>query len=1127
MLVFSKTTAFRHDSIPAAIQAIKNLGTANNFAVDATEDDTLFTDANLAQYKTIVFLSTTGDPLGTQAEKDAFQRYIEQGGGFVGVHAAADTVATWSWYQQLVGATFLSHPAVQAAKVVVEDSTHAATQGLPASFTRTDEWYDFTANPRPSVHVLTSVDNSSYSGSTMGSDHPTTWCQVFDGGRSFYTALGHTTESWSEANFLHIVLGGILTTSGTVLSDCGIFQKVPLDTNTSNPMMLDVAPDGRVFYIDRLGDVNIIQPAGGTTFAGHLGVFPDYESGLLSIALDPAFATNHWVYLFYSPTTASVDRLSRFTMNGDTLDPASEKVLLDVPVQRADCCHHGAGMVFDKTSGNLWLSTGDNTNPFASDGYTPIDQQAGREIWDAQRTAGNTNSLSGKVLRIHPEANGTYTVPAGNLFAPGTAKTRPEIYTMGERNPFRMGIDPKTGYPLVANYGPDATTANPSRGPENTVEWDILSAPGNAGWPYCIGNNAKYVQYNFATKTSGSAFDCAGGPTNASPNNTGLTKLPPAVPATVWYHYQSDPANFPILSGGAPMAGPVYRYDANLASDRKWPVRYDGRAIFAEWNSSKMYTFRLTADGKGVSAIDPLLPSFSFLKPMDFKFGPDGSLYLIEWGSGFGGDNADSGIYRIDYVTSGPAPTVQATADKTNGHGPLTVNFSSTGSSTPGGGALTYSWVFGDGSTSTAPSPSHTYTANGSYTAVLTLRNANNKTATASFNITVGNTAPTVVITGPPSGAFFQWGDRVPFSVTVSDQEDSPVSCADVHVQAILGHDTHGHPLESYGGCTGTVVTTLSSGHSEGDNIFYVLEASYTDKGGPGAPALTTRSQVILHSKRKQAEFFSNTGRTATGKGTDNPGVQVETGADSAGGGSDIGFIQDGDWWSLEPASLYGVSAISLRVASQTSGGILEAHWDSPTGTVLGTVSVPGTGAWQTYTNVTMGLNSPPAGSGKLYFVARSPSNASGFLFNVNWLDFIGEGVTAPAGTVISLRARINGKYVTAENAGAASLIANRTVIGPWEQFDMIDLGGGNIGLRAHANNSYVCAETAGAAALIANRGAIGQWETFQLIRNADGSVSLKAGINGSYVTADNAGGSPLIANRSAIGPWEKFDLIS
>jgi hypothetical protein len=284
---------------------------------------------------------------------------------------------------------------------------------------------------------------------------------------------------------------------------------------------------------------------------------------------------------------------------------------------------------------------------------------------------------------------------------------------------------------------------------------------------------------------------------------------------------------------------------------------------------------------------------------------------------------------------------------------------------------------------------------------------------------------------------------------------------------------------------------------------------------------------VILQPKRKQAEFFSNTGRIPGGKGTDTPGVTVENGSDSAGGGQDIGFIQDGDWWSVEPAAPANISAIRLRVASASAGGVAEVHWNSPTGTLLGSAVIPGTGGWQTYTDVIINLTNPPATSGKLYFVAHNPAGTPGYLFNVNWMDFIGPGVGVPGPKVISLRARVNGAYVTAESGGALPLIANRTAIGPWEQFDEVDLGGGMIALYAHANGKYVTAENAGGSPLIANRGAVGSWEVFTLVANPDGSVSLKAYINGKYVTAENAGGSPLIANRSAIGLWEEFDPIT
>ena len=1004
-LVFSKTTGFRHDSIPDGIAAIQKLGQEHNFSVDTTEDSSVFTDDNLAQYNVVIFVSTTGDPLGTQDEKDAFQRYIEHGGGFAGVHAAADSGYDWEWYGGLVGAYFKQHPAIQQATVKVEDPAHPSTKGLPSTWSRTDEWYDYQTDPRGTVHVLTSLDEKSYTGGTMGYDHPNTWCQDYDGGRSWYTGLGHTKESYTEPNFLNLLLGGIQTAAGAVPADCSAsqdtsFEKVTLDDNTSNPMMLDVAQDGRVFYIDRLGDVKVVQTNGSVATAAHLDVFTANESGLLGMALDPDFATNNWMYLYYSPNgSESVDQLSRFTVKADsTLDLASEKVVLKVPVQRTNCCHHGGGMVFDKETGDLWLANGDNTNPFNSDGYAPIDERPEWSDWDAQKSAANTNDLRGKLLRIHPEQDGTYTIPEGNLFPPGTEKTRPEIYAMGFRNPFRIGIDPLTHKVMVGNYGPDAQSANADRGPENTVEWDIMNQPGFYGWPYCIGQNVPYNDYDFATGVSGPKFDCAN-PVNDSPNNTGLTNLPPAIPATVDYHYAANPEFPEIGGGGAPMAGPVYRYDPDLTSDRKWPAYWDGKAIFGEWNQNNLFSFQLNEDGSKLVDINRMFPTMSFLKPMDMKFGPDGALYLIEWGSGFGGDNADSGVYRIDYVQGNRAPIARAQADKQSGVAPLTVNFTSNGSLDPDGTPVTYAWDFqSDGTVdSTEANPTYTYTANGNFSATLTVTDADGRTGTANVPITVGNTAPTVTLNIPPNGGFFDWGDQVKYSITVTDPEDGTIDCDDVQLQSVLGHDTHGHPLDQYTGCDGTVQTTLSSGHSEGDNVFAVLEASYTDKGGAGGSSpLTGRAQAILQPKHKQAEFFTATGRVADGAGTGDPGVTVETASDTAGGFKDIGFIEDGDWWSFDPVNLTDIDSIGFRVASLGGNGVIEVHHGATDGTLLGKIDVPATGDWQSYTDITLPLDNPPTDTAPLYFVARRPdgSTNTGGMFNVNWIDFNGKGVT-------------------------------------------------------------------------------------------------------------------------------------
>ncbi|MEU6789951.1 ThuA domain-containing protein [Nonomuraea angiospora] len=218
VLVFSKTAAFRHDSIPNGIQAIRDLGAANDFAVDATEDANAFSTANLAQYKAVVFLSTTGDVLNDN-QQAAFQTYVDGGGGYVGVHSAADTEYNWAYYGQLMGAWFNNHPAIQQATVRNEDRANAATAHLGATWSRTDEWYNYRTNPRPNVRVLQSLDEGSYSGGGMG-DHPITWCHPQSSGRAFYTGLGHTKESYADPNFRTLLLGGIRYAAKATNADC-------------------------------------------------------------------------------------------------------------------------------------------------------------------------------------------------------------------------------------------------------------------------------------------------------------------------------------------------------------------------------------------------------------------------------------------------------------------------------------------------------------------------------------------------------------------------------------------------------------------------------------------------------------------------------------------------------------------------------------------------------------------------------------------------------------------------------------------------------------------------------------------------------------------------------------------
>jgi type 1 glutamine amidotransferase len=213
VLVFSRTKGFRHASIPDGVAAVTALGAGHGFAVESTEDPAVFTDQSLGRFAAVVFMLTTGDVLDS-AQQAAFERYIRAGRGFVGVHSATDTEYDWPWYGQLVGAYFKSHPRVQEARLDVRDRTHLATKCLPAAWTRKDEWYDFRAAPPAEAKVLVTIDETSYSGGQMGGVHPMVWYRAFDGGRTFYTEMGHTHESWKEQAYLDHVAGAILWAAG-------------------------------------------------------------------------------------------------------------------------------------------------------------------------------------------------------------------------------------------------------------------------------------------------------------------------------------------------------------------------------------------------------------------------------------------------------------------------------------------------------------------------------------------------------------------------------------------------------------------------------------------------------------------------------------------------------------------------------------------------------------------------------------------------------------------------------------------------------------------------------------------------------------------------------------------------
>jgi len=648
------------------------------------------------------------------------------------------------------------------------------------------------------------------------------------------------------------------------------FQKVTLNDFPGEPIALAVLPDLRVLHTSRKGEVRIHEPrTGRNVLAATIPVYQHDEEGVQGIAIDPDFRSNRWVYIYYSPVldTPTDDpatpvnegnapengtpadfapfkghmQLSRFKLRGNTLDLSTEQQILQVPTDRGICCHVGGKIDFDG-QGNLYLSTGDDTNPFASSGFTPIDERATRNpAFDAQRSAGNTNDLRGKLLRIKVKPNGTYSIPRGNLFQPGAPKTRPEIYAMGLRNPFRFDVDELTGVVYLADYSPDANAPNPLRGPAGHGRWMAIDKPANYGWPYCVSPTQPYVDYDFATGASGQPFNCAQ-PVNDSPHNTGLRFLPTVEKAEIIYTYSAS-AQWPQLGTGGigPMGGPAYHFDARNDSPTKWPADFEGKPLFYEW--TRDYVKALTLDSNNqVTNIESVLPSIVFDNPMDMEFGPDGALYVLEYGDGYFSENPEAQLARIDYAPDNKSPVVRINAEPTVGSAPFTVNFTSAGTYDPDGDALRYAWDFdADGTVdSRRPYPAFTYTENGDYRATLKVTDSTGRSASAEFLLHVGPVAPTVeLVTAPAPGQPFHFGDVVTFQVNVVD--DQPVNCANVIVNYILGHDQHGHPLSQTAGCSGSITTFIPEGHEGQPNLTAVFVAEYTDADGSSGS-----DQVVL-----------------------------------------------------------------------------------------------------------------------------------------------------------------------------------------------------------------------------------------------------------------------------------------
>ncbi|MEV0154087.1 ThuA domain-containing protein [Micromonospora sp. NPDC050686] len=723
---------------------------------------------------------------------------------------------------------------VQEATVDLTDRQHPANKGLPLTVTRADQWINWDANPIGKVHTVAQVEEHTYNPGLSGNGafHPISWCQDYDGGRSFYTGMGRTDASWTgDAQFKGHLAGAIKWTTGMVRGDCQatVAANYRIDRLTTanqagqldqigEPHGLTIAPDGKVFYIGKAAcpsgpivswdDPNVGKGCGTihqwdpttkqvkllTTLAvmGNRGSGSELvknEEGLIGITLDPKFAQNGWVYVYWMPHE-SIDRdkrigkrtVSRFTYDAakQSLDQGTRKDLLSWDTQIHSCCHAGGGMTFDE-SGNLYIGSGDSNSSGGSSGYSGnnwTQDYKGVSFQDARRTSGNTNDLNGKILRIHPEADGTYTVPAGNLFTgkeEGGGKTRPEIYVMGVRNIARIAWDPVNDWLTAAWVGPDAGAPDPELGPAKYETATIITSAGNQGWPYCMGNRQPYRDRSNtdATQLTG-WYDCDN-LKNTSPRNTGLVDIPPARDNMIWYSPQgggpvypkrTDGSGLPTfklgdetftqpwLKGGgqAIMDGPTYqRENVDTNSGVAWPAYWDNKWFIGDQsNANNRVAF--TIDPKNVPTqgapafaedLRQIIRSGSggnqLQSWMDAKFGPDGALYLLDYAGGFFSLHGNQKLIRVAY-TGGPATPnpkdvgVRAVAQSE----PRTIQFSSAKV-----GGVAWEWNFGDGS---APSheanPVHTYADYGTYQVTLKVTYADGTVATETIPVFAGCQAP-------------------------------------------------------------------------------------------------------------------------------------------------------------------------------------------------------------------------------------------------------------------------------------------------------------------------------------------------------------------------------------------------
>ena len=601
--------------------------------------------------------------------------------------------------------------------------------------------------------------------------------------------------SWAALGaFVGFVLQAPLAGAAEVL-DPARWEREVLVTAADDPVSVEVVGDGRLYFVERMGGFKTWDPKTRiTTQIAQLPTHVAWDTGLLSLLLARDFATSGHFYTLRCPEDKHlVMRVARFTLKGGAVDLKSEKPILEWAIDSEEPPHCGGDLKWDR-DGNMIIGTGENTPPQDVPAFDP---SPGKEHFDARRSSANSQDLRGKILRITPQADGSYTIPAGNMFADAKVG-RPEVFAMGIRNAFRVFADPKTGWIVWGDVGGNVEPSL-GLGPEGYDEINVAKGPGFYGWPFMSGPNAAWRTFDPVTKKpTGEPFDPKH-VINDSRGNTGLRELPEAQPAILYYPTVPSTVWPELGSGGRSITGgPIYHYDTQLKSDLKLPESLDGCLIFAEWMRNWIKVVRLTSEGK-FQALEPFMPGTIFRKPTDLKLGPDGSLYVVEYGDKFG-NNHDGQITRCVYRRGNRSPVARVSAGVTAGKLPFTLKASGAGSRDPDGDKLTYHWRFPDGGSADGIEAEHVFTKAGRWVVQLEVTDPAGAKNVARLPVVAGNTPPEVRLTTPVDGGFFDWQKPLAWTVSAQDAEDGVLAPTAVTVQVerrdrlVEGDAITGHP---------------------------------------------------------------------------------------------------------------------------------------------------------------------------------------------------------------------------------------------------------------------------------------------------------------------------------------------